>query len=85
MSGHSTIPAQVMTEETTLKGISRAPRLQGRNKALTGHRLQEVEEAETSEEGLAPSPGDCSVYSAGKTKEIQQGRAKSRSRSRKSS
>jgi hypothetical protein len=45
-----------MTEETTLKGISRAPRLHGRNKVLTGHRLQEVEEAEASEEGLAPSP-----------------------------
>jgi hypothetical protein len=54
-----------MIEETTLKGISRAPRLQGRNKALTGHRLQVVEEAEASEEGSAPSLGDCSVYSAG--------------------
>jgi hypothetical protein len=59
-----------MTEETTLKGINRAPRLQGRNKVLIGHQLQEVEEAEASEEGLAPSPGDCSVYSAGRTKEI---------------
>jgi hypothetical protein len=77
MSGRSTILAQVMIEETTLKGISRAPRLQGRNKALTGHRLQEVEEAEASDEGSAPNPEDCSVYSAGRTKGIQQGRAKS--------
>jgi hypothetical protein len=37
MSGQSSIPAQVMTEETTLKGISKAPRLQGHNKTLTGH------------------------------------------------
>jgi hypothetical protein len=65
MSGRSTIPAQVMIEETTLKVISRAPRLQGCNKALTGHRLQEVEEAEASEEGSAPSPGDCSICCAG--------------------
>jgi hypothetical protein len=76
------ILAQVMTEETTLKGISRAPRLQGRSRALRGQRLQEVEEAEALEEGSAPSLGDCSVYSAGKIKDIQQGRARSRSRSR---
>jgi hypothetical protein len=72
-----------MTEETNLKGISGAPRLQGRNKALLGHRLQEVEEAEASEEGSAPSLGDCSIYSAGRTKDTQQGRAKLRSRSKK--
>jgi hypothetical protein len=65
------------------QGIIRAPRLQGRNKALIGHRLQEVEEAEASEEGSTPSLRDCSVYSVGRTKDIQQGRAKSRSRSRK--
>jgi hypothetical protein len=50
---------------------------------LIGHRLQEVEEAEASEEGSAPSPEDCYVYSAGRTKDIEQGHAKSRSRSRK--
>jgi hypothetical protein len=38
-----------MTEETTLKGISKAPRLQGYNKALTGHQLQEAEEEEALE------------------------------------
>jgi hypothetical protein len=77
MSEQSTILAQVMTEETILKGISRAPRLQGHNKAPIGHRLQEVEEAEASEEGSAPSPGDCFGYSTGRTKDIQQGCAKS--------
>jgi hypothetical protein len=66
-----------------LKDITRAPRLQGRNKALTGHQLQEAGEAEASEQGLAPSPGDCSIYSAGRIKDIQQGHAKSRSRSKK--
>jgi hypothetical protein len=66
-----------MTEETTLKGISRAPRLQGCNKALTGHRLQEAEEAEALEEGSSTSPRDCSVYSAGRIKDIQQGCDKS--------
>jgi hypothetical protein len=43
MSGQYTILAQVMTEETTLKGINKAPRLQGHNKAHTGHQLQEAE------------------------------------------
>jgi hypothetical protein len=83
ISGRFTIPAQVMIEETTLKGISRALRLQGRNKALTGHRLQEAEEVEALEEGSAPSLGDCSVYSVGRIKDIKQGRAKSRSRNKK--
>jgi hypothetical protein len=77
MLEQSTILAQVMTEETTLNGISRAPRLQGRNKVLTDHRLQEAEEAEALEEGSAPSPGGCSIYSIGRIKDIQQGRAKS--------
>jgi hypothetical protein len=66
-----------MTEGTTLKGISRAPRLQGHNKVLIGHQLQEAEEAEGSNEGSAPSRGGCSVYSMGRIKDIQQGRAKS--------
>jgi hypothetical protein len=51
MLEQSTIPAQAMTEETTLKAISKAPSLQGRNKVLIGHHLQEAEEEEASEEG----------------------------------
>jgi hypothetical protein len=76
MSEQSTIPAQVLTGQTTLKATSKAPNLQGCNKALTGHQLQGVEEEEASEEGLAPNPGGCSVYSMGRIRDIQQGRAK---------
>jgi hypothetical protein len=83
MSEQSTIPAQVKTEETTLKDISKAPSLQERNKVLTGHQLQEVEEEETSEKSLALNPEGCSVYFAGKIKDIQQGCVKSWSRSKK--
>jgi hypothetical protein len=83
MSEQSTIPAQVTTKETTLKGINKAPSLQGRNKVLTGHQLQEAEEEEASKEGSAPNPRGCSVYSAGRIKDKLQGRAKSRSRSKK--
>jgi hypothetical protein len=67
MSEQSTIPSQVTTEgETTLKGNSKAPSLQERNKVLTVHQLQEAEGEEASEEGSAPNPGGCSVYSAGR-------------------
>jgi hypothetical protein len=72
-----TILAQVMIEETTLKDISKAPSLQGHNKVLTGHQLQEAEEEEASEEDSAPNPEGCSVYSTGSIKDIQQGRVKS--------
>jgi hypothetical protein len=83
MLEQSTISAQVTTEETTLNGINKAPSLQGRNKVLTGHQLQEAEEEEASEGGSAPNPGRCSVYSAGRIKDKQQGCAKLRSRSKK--
>jgi hypothetical protein len=82
MSEQSIIPTQVTTEETTLKGISKAPSLQGRNKVLTGHQLQEAEEEEASEEGSSPNPGGCSICSVGRIKDIQQRRAKSRSKSK---
>jgi hypothetical protein len=74
-----------MTEETTLKGISRVPKLQGCNKAPTGHRLQEEEEAEALEEGMVISPGNCFAYFVVKTSDTLQGRAKSRSRRRRKS
>jgi hypothetical protein len=83
MSEHFTILAQVTIEETTLKDISEASSLQGRNKVLTGHQLQEVEEEEASEEGSALNLGGCSIYSVGKIRDTQQGRAKSQSRSKK--
>jgi hypothetical protein len=83
MSEQFTIPSEVTTKETTLEDISKASSLQGRNKVLTGHQLQEGEEEEASEEGSAPNTGGCSVYSAGKIRDTQQGCAKSRSRSKK--
>jgi hypothetical protein len=51
MSEQSLIPAQATTGETMLKVI-RAPSLQGHNKVLTGHQLQEAGEEEASEEGV---------------------------------
>jgi hypothetical protein len=84
MSEQSTIPAQVtIEEETMLKGTSKAPSLQECNKVLTGHQLQEAEREEASEEGSAPNREGCSVYSAERIKDIQQGRAKPRFKSRK--
>jgi hypothetical protein len=79
---HSVLPSKPGVTETTLKDISKAASLQGRNKVLTGHQLQVEEEEEASEGGSAPNPGGCSIYSAGKIRDTQQGRAKSRSRSK---
>jgi hypothetical protein len=83
MSEQSIILAQATIGETTLKAISKAPSIQGRNKVLTCHQLREAEEQEASEEGSVPNLEGCSVYSVGKIRDIQQGRAKSRSRSKK--
>ena len=76
-------PSSSDDKETTLKAISKAPSLQGHNKVLIGHQLQEVEEEEASEEGLVPNPEGCSIYSVGKIRDTQQGCAKSRSRRKK--
>jgi hypothetical protein len=65
-----------------LKGISTAPNLQGHNKALSSHQLQEAEEVEALLEDSAPNQEGCFAYSVGKINGIQQGHAKSRFRSR---
>jgi hypothetical protein len=83
MSEQPIIPAQATIEETTLKAISKPPSLQGCNKAPSDHQLQEPEEEEASKEGSIPNLEGCSVFSMGKIRDIQQGRAKSRSRSKK--
>jgi hypothetical protein len=72
MSEQSTILAQVTIEETTRKDINKTPNLQGCNKVLTCHQLQEAEEEEASKEGSTPNPEGCSVYSARRIKDIQQ-------------
>ena len=71
------MPTQVMIGKANPKGNNTAPNHQDRNKVPLGHQLQEVEGAEASEEDTKISPGDCSVYSAGRIKDIQQGHAKS--------
>jgi hypothetical protein len=82
MSEQSTIPAQMMTGQTTLKAANKAHNLQECSKPLIGHQLQEAEGEEALEVGLALNPGDCSAYSVGRIRDTQQGHAKSRSKSR---
>jgi hypothetical protein len=72
----------MMTGQTTLKATNKAHNLQECSKPLTGHQLLEAEEEEASEEDSAPNPGDCSIYSVGRIRDIQQGRAKSQSKSK---
>jgi hypothetical protein len=55
MSGRFITPTQVMTGAIILKAISIALNHQGRNKAPSGHQLQEAEEEEASEEGSIPT------------------------------
>jgi hypothetical protein len=74
-----------MTGQTTPKAASKAHNLRGCSKPLTSHQLQEVEGEEASEEGSALTPGDYSIYSVGRIRDTQQGRAKSRSKSRRRS
>jgi hypothetical protein len=66
-----------------LKGISTTLSRQGHNKAPSGHHLQEAEEEEALVEGSALNREGCFVYSMEKIRDIQQGCAKSRSRSKK--
>jgi hypothetical protein len=66
-----------------LKGISTALRHQEHNKAPSGHQLQEVEEEEALVEDSSLNREGCFAYSVEKIRDIQQGRAKSRSKSKK--
>jgi hypothetical protein len=74
--GQSIIPAQAATREILPKGSSTALNRQEHNKALLGHRLQQAEGGEASEEDLEISPGDCFVYSMVKIRGIPQGHAR---------
>jgi hypothetical protein len=56
MSGQSIMPAQVTTGETIPKGTNTTLSRQEYNKALLGHRLQEAEGEEASEENMEISP-----------------------------
>jgi hypothetical protein len=76
MSGQSIMPAQVTKGETIPKGSNTALSHQEHNKALSGHRLQEVEGGETSEEDMEISLENYFGCSAMKIRGIPQGRAK---------
>jgi hypothetical protein len=71
MLEQSTILAQMMTGQTTLKPANKAHNLQECNKPLTGHQLQEADEEEASEEDSALNPGDCSAYFVGRIRDTQ--------------
>jgi hypothetical protein len=68
MSGRSTIPTQVMTEEVNPKDNNIAPSHQGHNKAPSGHQPQEAEGVEASKEDTEISPEGRIAYSAMKTR-----------------
>jgi hypothetical protein len=61
-----------------LKDTKTTLRHQKHNKAPSVHQLQEAEQEEASVEGSATNQEGCFVYSMEKTKDIQQGHAKSR-------
>jgi hypothetical protein len=75
----------MMTGQITPRAASKAHKLRECSKLPTGHQPQEAEEGEASEECLALCPGDCSAYSVERIRDTQQGRAKSRSKSRRKS
>jgi hypothetical protein len=51
-----------MTEEASFRGHIIAHNLQGNNKALSGHQLQEADAAGASEEDMGISPGNSIAY-----------------------
>jgi hypothetical protein len=75
----------MMTGQTTPRAASNAHNRRECNKPHTGHQLQEAEGEEALEEGSTFNLGDCSAYSVGRIWDTQQGRAKSRSKSRRKS
>jgi hypothetical protein len=77
MSEQSTILTQMTTGPIILRVASTAQSLRECNKHPIGHKPREAEEGETSEEGMVISPGSCSAYSVAKTRDTQQGRARS--------
>jgi hypothetical protein len=85
MSERSTIPTQMMTGPIILRAASTAHSLRECNKLPIGHQPREAEGGEALKEGMVISLGNCSAYSVAKTRDTPQGRAMSRSRSRRKS
>jgi hypothetical protein len=85
MSGQFITPLRVMTKEVSCRGHSIPHNLQGSNKALSGHQLQEAEAPGASEEDMGIIPGRSTAYFVVKTRAILQECAKSPSKSRRRS
>ena len=78
MSEQSTIPMPTTKGLTILRAVITAHNLRTCSKLLTDHQLREVEGGEASvEEGTVISLGNCSACSVARTRDTQQGRAKS--------
>jgi hypothetical protein len=82
MSERSTIPTQMMIEPIIPRAASKAHSLWECSKLPIGHQPREAEGEGTLEEGFVLNLGDCSAYSMGKIMDTRQGRANSRSKSR---
>jgi hypothetical protein len=85
MSGQFTTPLRVRTEEVSCRDHSILHNLRGSNKALSGRQLQEAEAPGASEEDMGINSGRSTAYFVVKTRDTQQGCAKSPSKSRRRS
>jgi hypothetical protein len=72
-----------MIEEASFRGHNIAYRIQGSNRALSGHQLQGAEATGASEEDMGISLGNSTAYSVVKTRVTLQEHARSRFRSKK--
>jgi hypothetical protein len=82
MSGQSTIPMPMMTWLITLRAVSTAHNLRACSKVLTDHQPREEEGGRSFSGGSFGHVANCSACSMVRTRDTQQGRAKSRSRRR---
>jgi hypothetical protein len=85
MSEQSTIPTQMMTGPIIPRAANKAHSPRECSKPPTNHQPREAEGGGTLEEGLVLNLGDCSAYSVERIRDTRQGRAKSRSKSRRKS
>jgi hypothetical protein len=83
MSGPSTTPSRVMTEEVNSRDRSILRKLRDSNKALSGRQLQEVEAPGASEKDMGTILGKYTVYFVDKTRATIQEHVKSLSKSKK--
>jgi hypothetical protein len=72
MSDQSTAPVRMMTKEASFRGHNTTHSLWDSSKAPSGHQLQGVEAAGTSEEDMGTSPEKSIAYSVVRTRATQQ-------------